>query len=102
VSAIQSFTGAIAAAVEEQTATAREIASNVALAANASEKAAKSSNEVSQVAVRTKQQAATVSGMSNELADISRQLTGSLEKFVASIAEDTGGTGQRRHLPLAA
>ena len=44
VGEIQAFTGAIAAAVEEQTAAAQEIASNVTLAASASEKAAKSSN----------------------------------------------------------
>jgi methyl-accepting chemotaxis protein len=105
VGAIQSFTGAIAAAVEEQTAVARDIASNVSLAATASEKAAKSSGEVSQVAVRTKQQAASVSGVSNQLSEISQQLTRALNDFLASIAQDTDdrrGTGSGSSLPLAA
>jgi methyl-accepting chemotaxis protein len=95
VSDIQSFTGAIAAAVEQQTATAREIASNVSLAANASEKAAKSSSEVSQVAVRTKQQAASVSGVSNQLSDISQQLTKALQDFVRSVAGITAGVQEQ-------
>jgi methyl-accepting chemotaxis protein len=64
VAEIQAFTGAIAAAVEEQNAAAQEIASNVALAAEASQKAATSSGEVSQVAGRTKVQAASLSSVS--------------------------------------
>jgi methyl-accepting chemotaxis protein len=98
VDAIQAFTGAIASAVEEQTATAREIANNVSLAANASEKAAKSSTEVSQVAVRTKQQAASVSSVSSQLSQISQQLTGALDEFLSSIGtdvSDSGRTGSR-------
>ncbi len=89
---IQDFTGAIAAAVEEQTATAREIASNVVLAAEASDKAAKSSSEVSQFAGQTKQQAASVSGVSSRLSDVSLQLSKSVEDFILSFDEDLAGS----------
>ena len=88
VAEIQSFTGAIAAAVEEQTAAAQEIASNVALAAEGSQKAAKSSGEVSQVAGKTKQQAASLSSVSLQLSDATSELSKALKDFVAAVRED--------------
>jgi len=90
VAEIQGFTGAIAAAVEEQTAAAQEIAINVALAAEASEKAASSSSEVSQVAIQTKQQAASVSSVSLRLSDVSLQLSKAVKEFVTAIAGELG------------
>ncbi len=88
VAEIQSFTGAIAAAVEEQTAAAQEIASNVSLAAEGSQKAARSSEEVSQVAGKTKQQAASLSGVSLHLSDVTSQLSKAVKDFVAAIRAD--------------
>ncbi len=88
VAEIQSFTGAIAAAVEEQTAAAQEIASNVALAAEGSQKAAKSSGEVSQVAGKTKQQAAALSSISLHLSEATAQLSKAVGDFVGSIRGD--------------
>ncbi len=85
---IQGFTGAIAAAVEEQTAAAQEIANNVALAAEASEKAARSSGEVSAVASQTKQQAASVSSVSLRLSEVSQQLSKAAKDFVSAIGGD--------------
>jgi methyl-accepting chemotaxis protein len=88
VAEIQSFTGAIAAAVEEQTAAAQEIASNVSLAADGSQKAARSSEEVSQIAGKTKQQAASLSGVSLHLSDVTSQLSKAVKDFVAAIRAD--------------
>ncbi|MGO9544136.1 MAG: methyl-accepting chemotaxis protein [Rhodomicrobium sp.] len=88
VAEIQSFTGAIAVAVEEQTAAAQQIANNVVLAAEASEKAAASSSEVSLVAGQTKRQAASVSGVSTRLSDLSLQLSKAVKHFVSAVAED--------------
>ncbi len=85
VAEIQAFTGAIAAAVEEQTAAAQEIATNVALAAEGSQRAAKSSGEVSQVAGRTKQQAASLSGVSLNLSEATSQLSKAVKDFVTAI-----------------
>ena len=90
VAEIQSFTGAIAAAVEEQTAAAQEIASNVSLAAEGSQKAARSSGEVSQVAGQTKQQAASLSSVSLHLSNATLELSKSLKDFVAAVREDSG------------
>lgn len=94
VAEIQAFTGAIAAAVDEQTAASQEIASNVSRAAGASEKAAKSSGEVSQVAIQTKEQAASVSTVSLKLSGVSQQLSVAVKDFIAAIVtelgEDTG------------
>ncbi|MGO8953121.1 MAG: methyl-accepting chemotaxis protein [Rhodomicrobium sp.] len=88
VADIQSFTGAIAAAVEQQTAAAQEIANNVALAASSSEKAAKSSSKVSQVAGQTKQQAASVSKVSLRLSAVAGQLSTAVTDFVAALGGD--------------
>jgi methyl-accepting chemotaxis protein len=88
VAEIQAFTGAIAAAVEQQTAAAEEIASNVAAAADASEKASASSSEVSKTAALTKRQAASVSSVSSQLADVSSQLSKAVNDFLAAIAGD--------------
>ena len=88
VAEIQSFTGAIAAAVEEQTAAAQEIATNVSLAAEGSQKAARSSEEVSQVAGQTKHQAASLSGVSLHLSDVTSQLSKAVKDFVAAIRAD--------------
>lgn len=90
VAEIQGFTGAIAAAVEQQTAAAQEIANNVALAAEASERAANSSRGVSQAAAQTKQQAASVLGVSTRLSDASLQLSKAVKDFVSAIAGDLG------------
>ena len=100
VGEIQAFTGAIAAAVEQQTAASQEIASNVSLAAEASEKAAKSSGEVSLVAVETKQQAGSVSTVSLKLSDVSQQLSKAVKDFVAAIATELGeGDGETAPRP---
>jgi methyl-accepting chemotaxis protein len=88
VAEIQAFTGAIAAAVEEQTAAAQEIASNVSLAAEGSQKAAKSSGEVSQVAGKTKQQAASLSSVSLHLSEATAQLSKAVADFVSAITGD--------------
>ncbi len=88
VTEIQSFTGSIAAAVEEQTAAAQEIASNVALAAEASEKASVSSSEVSKTATQTKQQAASVSNVSQQLAGVSSELSDAVSDFLGAISTD--------------
>ncbi len=84
VAEIQAFTGAIAAAVEEQTAAAEEIASNVALAADASEKASASASEVAKTASQTKQQAASVSKVSRQLADVSSKLCEAFSGFLGA------------------
>jgi methyl-accepting chemotaxis protein len=85
VAEIQAFTGAIAAAVEEQNAAAQEIARNVGLAAEGSQKAAASSGEVSQVAGKTKQQAASLSSVSTSLSDATSQLSKAVAEFVNAI-----------------
>jgi methyl-accepting chemotaxis protein len=99
VAEIQAFTGAIATAVEEQTAAALEIASNVSLAAEASEKAAKSSGEVSHVAVETREQAASVSSVSLKLSDVSLQLSKAVKDFVTAIARELGEGGEEAAPP---
>ncbi len=91
VDEIQSFTGSIASAVEEQTAAAGEIASNVARSAEASEKAALSSKEVSQAAGQTKREAASISTVSTRLSDVSQQLSRAVEDFVAAVGSDHRG-----------
>jgi methyl-accepting chemotaxis protein len=88
VTEIQRFAGAIASAVEEQTAAAQEIANNVALAAADSQKAAASSCEVSQVAGKTKQQAASLTTVSKHLSDIAVQLSKAVTDFVGAINKD--------------
>ncbi len=95
VAEIQAFTGTIAAAVEEQTAAAEEIASNVALAAEASEKASVSSSEVSKTAAQTKQQAASVSDVSQHLTAVSSQLSKAVSDFLAAVAEDISDSRHR-------
>jgi methyl-accepting chemotaxis protein len=96
ISEIHSFTGAIASAVEEQTAAAQEIAQNVSLAAESSEKAAKSSGSVSVVAGKTKEQAAALSGISSSLSDITSRLSKSMSEFVHVINTDDDGA---KYLP---
>nr|WP_041787606.1 methyl-accepting chemotaxis protein [Rhodomicrobium vannielii] len=95
ISEIHGFTGAIASAVEEQTAAAQEIAQNVSLAAQSSEKAAKSSGSVSVVAGKTKEQAAALSGISSSLADITSKLSSSMADFVNAINVDDRSTEHR-------
>lgn len=90
VAEIQAFTSAIAAAVDEQTAASQEIANNVLRAAGASEKAAKSSGEVSQVAVQTKEEAASVTSVSLRLSDVSQQLSVAVKDFIAAIVTELG------------
>ncbi len=93
VAEIQDFSGAIAAAVEQQTAAAQEIAANVMLAATASQKASKSTAEVLQTSGQTKQDAASVSRVSTQLSELSSQLSTEVQQFVALIHSDMSGTG---------
>jgi methyl-accepting chemotaxis protein len=95
VAEIQDFSGAIAAAVEQQTAAAQEIANNVTLAATASHKASKSTAEVLATASQTKQDAASVSRVSSQLAEATSRLTATVEQFVALIHADMGGASLR-------
>jgi methyl-accepting chemotaxis protein len=95
VTEIQTFTGSIAAAVEQQTAAAREIASNVARTAENSQEAATSSSDASQVASRTKDQAKSLTAVSQRIADVSKNLSKGLEDFVASINGDIRAAGHQ-------
>ena len=99
VAEIQSFTGTIAAAVEEQTAAAQQIASTVSLAVEGSQKAAKSSGEISQIAGKTKQQAASLWDVSLQMDDATSGLAKALKDFLAAACDDLN---QGRTRPEAA
>ena len=110
VADIQAFTGAIAAAVEQQTAAAEEIASNIMRAAKASDKVYMSTSDVLETAGQTKQGAASVSHVSQHLLDVSSQLSAAAQEFATAVRgeqaaqahEDAGGEEWREEALAAA
>jgi hypothetical protein len=88
VSEINSLTGAIAAAVEQQEAATREIASNVTRAADESRQAAENVGGVTEAASRTKSESLSVSQASDQLATATRNISDSVTGFLKAIASD--------------
>jgi methyl-accepting chemotaxis protein len=88
VAQINSLTGAIAAAVEQQEAATREIAENVTMAADRSTAAANGVESLSEAADETKQEAQSVVATSDLLAKVSLDMQASLNKFVAALSSD--------------
>lgn len=85
---IHSLTASIAAAVEEQTAATNEIARNVTIAANGSQRAATNVETVTEVVRRTSDEATSVSTASDRLFEVSRDLSRAVEEFAEAINAD--------------
>jgi methyl-accepting chemotaxis protein len=94
VAEIQAFTGAIAAAVEQQTAAAEEIASNIMRAAKASDNVYISTNDVLETAGLTKQEATAVSHVSAQLLEVSSQLSAAAGHFAAAVQGELAAQAQ--------
>ena len=88
VGEIEHLNTAIAAAIEEQEAATRDIARNIALAAEGSRSAVASVAAVTEVAARTNREANRVSGASEMLSTVTAELSQSVEAFLAAVTSD--------------
>jgi methyl-accepting chemotaxis protein len=88
VGEIQHLNTAIAAAIEKQEAAAKDIAHNVALAAEGSRHAVASVAAVTSVASKTNREADRVLGASETLAGVTSELSQSVEMFLAAVTSD--------------
>lgn len=88
VSEIQGRTTAIAAAVEEQEASTLEISRAIALASEGSEQVAGSVSTMVQSVEKTNAEAGQLRSISNLIADVSGNLTRTVDGFLHSVAED--------------
>jgi methyl-accepting chemotaxis protein len=85
---IDTLTGAIAAAVDEQTATTQNIAQNVTLAADRSKSAARNAESVLDAASRTDQEVRRVDDVSVQLGQITDDIQIKLDRFMRMVADD--------------
>ena len=82
---LSGISGAIASAVEEQTAATQEIARNVQEAAAGTKEVSSSIVDVSRAAVETGETAKSVQGLATRLGDQSRSLKGEIDAFIGGV-----------------
>ena len=85
---IRELTTTIAGAVEEQRAATQEIANSVIAASDGTDAVADNVTSVTSAIERTAQFAGNVSAVSSSLAEVTQQLAGEVETFLADIAVD--------------
>jgi methyl-accepting chemotaxis protein len=88
VTEINGLTGAIAAAVEEQTAATQEIAHNVSAATDRSRQAAQNVSAVLSAADKTSDEVDHVENVSEQLGAITKDIQSKLDQFVQGLASN--------------
>ena len=92
ITEINGLTGAIAAAVEEQTAATQEIAQNVSAATDRSRQAAQNVSAVLSAADKTSDEVNRVENVSEQLGAINKDIQRKLDQFVEGLAANQKNT----------
>lgn len=94
ISEVSTNCAAVAAAVEEQSAALDEITHNVTAVSSQTNNVATNVRGVEEKVSETLRVASTVSQLSAELKTSSEGLSGTIERFIGAVANDTGSTGR--------